>query len=77
MIESKKEFRAEIERRFSPEEAERIWKRSLARLAKIYQRYPDLPKAVSLHTDAFIFPAAAIYLSIKELSSEEAYDIVK
>ena len=76
-MESKKEFKAEIERRFPPDKAERIWKRSQVRLAKIYQRYPDLPKGVSFHTDAFIFPAAAIYLSIKEVSPDAAYDIVK
>lgn len=30
-----------------------------------------------MHTDSFIFPAAAIYLSMKEIDPDVAYDVMK
>lgn len=77
MMDSKKEFRTEIEKWFPEEKAEKIWRRCRSRLAKIYRKYPDLPRGVRTHTDAFIFPVAAIYLTVKEYSKEIAFDIVK
>lgn len=77
VIKSKKLFKTEIAKRFAPSEAEKIWADAENRLFELYASHTDLPKGVSAHTDSFIFPAAAIYLAMKEADSEIAYDIMK
>ncbi len=77
IMKSKKALKDEIENRFSVSESKRIWKNAHKRLYKIYAEHENLPKGVSAHTDSFIFPAAAIYLSIKEKDPDMAYDVMK
>jgi len=43
----------------------------------MYADHTDLPKCVAMHTDNYIFPAAAIYLAMKETAPEIAYDVMK
>lgn len=70
-------FKTEIAKRFAPSETEKIWADAENRLFELYASHTDLPKGVSAHTDSFIFPAAAIYLAMKEADSEIAYAIMK
>ena len=77
MMKGKKPFKDEIERRLSSSESEKIWKDAHKRLYRMYSEHKDLPTGVSAHTDSFIFPAAAIYLAMKETNSEMAYDVMK
>ncbi|MDD6487002.1 MAG: L-2-amino-thiazoline-4-carboxylic acid hydrolase [Spirochaetales bacterium] len=77
VMKSKKLFKTEIAKRFAPSETEKIWGDAENRLFELYASHTDLPKGVSAHTDSFIFPAAAIYLAMKEADSEIAYDIMK
>ncbi len=71
-------IRAELERRMPKEQADALWRGATERLASIMARYADLPKGLCLHTDARIFPSAAIYLTAKErLGREAAFDIVE
>ncbi len=77
MLKEKSFFKDEIEKRFSKEDSEKIWKQAHERLAAIYQAYPDLPKGVAAHTDPMIFPAAAIYLAVKEVSPDTAFDLME
>ena len=63
-LKSKQVFKTEISKRLSSAECEKVWNDSYERLYKMYADHLDLPKGVSMHTDSFIFPAAAIYLSI-------------
>ncbi len=70
-------FKAEIAKRFAPAATEKIWADAEKRLFEMYASHTDLPKGVSAHTDSFIFPAAAIYLAIKEADAVIAYDIMK
>ena len=77
VMKSKKLFKTEIAKRFAPSETEKIWVDAENRLFELYASHTDLPKGVSAHTDSFIFPAAAIYLAMKEADSEIAYDIMK
>ena len=77
VMKSKKLFKTEIAKRFAPSETEKIWTDAENRLFELYASHTDLPKGVSAHTDSFIFPAAAIYLAMKEADSEIAYDIMK
>ena len=77
IMKSKKVFREEISKRMSAANKEKVWKAAHKRLYKMYKEHRDLPKGVSMHTDSFIFPAAAIYLSMKEIDPDVAYDVMK
>ena len=77
VLKRKKLFKTEIAKRFAPSESEKIWADAENRLFELYASHTDLPKGISAHTDSFIFPAAAIYLAMKEADSEIAYDIMK
>lgn len=77
VLKSKESFKAEMAKRFSSSDIEKIWADVKKRLFDMYARHTDLPKGVSAHTDNFIFPAAAIYLSMKEIDKDVAYEIMK
>ena len=77
VMKGKKLFKTEIAKRFAPSETAKIWADAENRLFELYASHTDLSKGVSAHTDSFIFPAAAIYLAMKEADSEIAYDIMK
>lgn len=55
----------------------KVWRDATLRLARMYEEHQGLSKGVASHTDKFIFPAAVIYLSLKEYAPDEAYDILK
>ena len=77
ILKSKKVFKEEIDKRMPAADSEKVWKEAHKRLYKMYMEHRDLPKGVSMHTDSFIFPAAAIYLAMKEIDSDVAYDVMK
>lgn len=76
-MKAKLSFKSEIAKRFSSSDTEKIWGDVENRLFEMYSSHADLPKGVSMHTDSFIFPAAAIYLAMKEIDKDAAYDIMK
>ena len=76
-LNSKQVFKNEISKRLSPAECMKVWNDSHERLYKMYADHNDLKKGVRMHTDSFIFPAAAIYLAMKEVNADMAYDIMK
>ncbi|MBQ3708812.1 MAG: L-2-amino-thiazoline-4-carboxylic acid hydrolase [Clostridia bacterium] len=54
-----------------------LWKQSTARLEQIRNQYGEIPKGVRGHTDK-IFPAAAVYLTVKEeLGEKTAYSVLE
>ena len=70
--------RANIDRQLPKEQADALWRQATQKLASIMARYADLPKGMRPHTDARIFPSAAIYLTAKErLGQQAAYGIVE
>ncbi len=73
----KKAFKNEIVTRLSLPEFEMIWRDAHKRLYRMYADHQDLSKGVAMHTDGFIFPAAAIYLAMKEVDPDMAYDVMK
>ena len=76
IMESKAFIKAEIDKKFS--NSDELWENAEAKLSSIMEKYHDLPKGVHMHTDNFIFPSAAIYLTLKEVTSQEdAYEIVE
>lgn len=77
IMKDKETFLEELKERMDLPEAEKLWKNAHKRLYKFYAEHTDVPKGVRMHTDNFIFPAAAIYLAIKEKDADLAYDVMK
>ena len=75
----KKAFiKAEMDAVLGPEKSNIIWEQSKSKLAEIFKKYESLPEGVHAHTDNFIFPSGAVYLTIKEQAGEEiAYKIIE
>ena len=78
-IMKKKTFiKEEMDRQLTKKQSDYLWKKSTGRLADILDQYAFLPKGVHTHSDNFIFPAAAIYLTAKEhIPAEKAYGIIE
>ena len=78
-IMKKKTFiKAEMDRQLTKKQSDYLWKKSTGRLADILDEYASLPKGVHTHTDSFIFPVAAIYLTAKEhIPADKAYSIIE
>ena len=71
-------IRAEMDKYFPKAESDALWKRSSEKLSEILARYQSLPRGVHVHTDNYIFPAAAVYLTVKEAAGKEtAFSIVE
>ena len=78
-IMKKKTFiKEEMDRQLTKKQSDYLWKKSTGRLADILDEYASLPKGVHTHTDSFIFPVAAIYLTAKEhIPADKAYSIIE
>ena len=60
------------------EQSDRLWQKASDRLAEILDRYSSLPKGLRFHTHRYIFPAAAVYLTLKgAIGQERAYRIIE
>lgn len=78
IMKSKSFIKAEMDRQLTQKQSDFLWRKSTKRLDSILIRYQNLPKGVHTHTDRFIFPAAAIYLTAKEyVPAEKAYSIIE
>ena len=76
IMKSKQPVKDEMDRQFQG--SDDLWQRAESRLGEIMNRYPDLPKGVHMHTDNYIFPSAAIYLTLREVTSQEkAYAVIE
>ncbi len=76
-LKSKKVFKEELLAKVSSIECEKIWRDAHKRLYCMYFEHQNLPKGVAMHTDRFIFPAAAIYLAMKDVNPDMAYEVMK
>ncbi len=77
VLKSKESFKTEMANSFSSSDIEKIWTDAERHLFEMYAGHTDLPEGVRAHTDNFIFPAAAIYLAMKEVDKDAAYEIMK
>lgn len=77
IMKGKQSFKKEMDKELSREDSDKAWKDAHSRLAKMFAAYPNLSKGVRAHTDSFIFPAAAIYLAIKEVAPDKAFEIMR
>ena len=59
-------FKAEIDSRLPKEQSDALWQKATDRLAALLEQYASLSDGVRFHTENKIFPAAAIYLTLKE-----------
>lgn len=77
VMKGKRIFKNKMDEVLSREDSDKAWRDAYRRLEEIYVMYPNLPKGVRAHTDSFIFPAAAIYLAIKEVAPDKAFEIMR
>ena len=66
ILQKKGVFKAEMDRMMPREQSDALWQKGEERLDRILQRYSSLPKGLHMHTRDRIFPAAAIYLTLKD-----------
>ena len=78
IMKSKSFIKSEMDRQLPEEISNLIWQNATDQLASMLKQYSTLPAGVRGHTDHFIFPAAAIYLSAREILNEQtAYRIIE
>ena len=76
IMEKKGLMKAELDRRTG--KSDELWKKATEKLERILDEHGSRPKGVRIHTDSRIFPAAAVYLTVKEeLGEQEAYAVVE
>lgn len=75
LLQKKRVYREELDKVTS--RSDELWKQAAVRLDEIQNRYGELPKGVQGHADK-IFPAAAVYLTVKEaLGETTAYAVLE
>ena len=78
ILKGKAFVKAELDRQVPKAQSDALWEQARARLDEILSRYRDLPRGVRMHTDSFIFPAVAIYLTAREvLGQDVAYHVIE
>ena len=63
IMKSKQSFKAEMDHQMPKTTSDTMWEKAEGRLSEIMEQYKEIPKGVHIHTDNYIFPAAAIYLT--------------
>ena len=78
-IMKKKAFiKVEMDREIGAARSDALWRAATERLADIRRAHGELPKGVRAHTDNYIFPSAAIYLTAADaVGRQTAYRIVE
>ena len=77
ILKGKKFIRKEIEKQLGSEICLEVWLLAQEKLEAMQEKYKGLPEGVQMHTHSFIFPAAAIYLSLKEKAPDQAFKIMQ
>ena len=78
IMKKKGRFKAEIDRRLPKEQSDALWQKATDRLAALLEQYASLSDGVRFHTENKIFPAAAIYLTLKEsIGQDDAYRVME
>ena len=78
IMKKKGRFKAEIDRRLPKAQSDALWQKATDRLAALLEQYSSLSDGVRFHTENKIFPAAAIYLTLKEsIGQDDAYRVME
>lgn len=71
-------IKAEMDARLAKAESDALWSRAERRLDAILKEHAGIPQGEHIHTDNFIFPSAAVYLTLKDaLGAETAFSMVE
>jgi len=76
-LKGNKDWKEAISSAFPDVDIEKIWEDAAERLAGMYESYADIPRGERMHTDGFIFVAAAVYLAIKDYEGEAAWPFME
>lgn len=78
IMKNKKHIKAEMDARITKAESDALWSKAEQKLDEIMTEYAEIPKGEHIHTNNFIFPSSAIYLTLKDaLGQETAYRVVE
>lgn len=78
MLKKKQSIKVEMDRRFPQSLSDDLWNKAETRLEAILKKYDSLSGGVRTHTDHYIFPSAAIYLTLCGVTSREnAYAVIE
>ena len=78
IMKNEQHIKAEMDARMSKAESDTLWSKAERKLDEIMKDHAGIPKGEHAHTDNFIFPSAAIYLTLKEAVGEEtAYSVIE
>ena len=76
IMEKKSLMRAELDKQ--TRNGDELWKKATEKLETFLNGHSSLSKGERMHTDSRIFPAAAVYLTVKEeLGEKKAYAVVE
>ncbi len=71
-------YRTEMDRFLPEDESEALWRKATEKLDELLKAHASLPKGMHMHTDSRIFPAAAVYLTVKDAAGpEKAYSVIE
>ncbi len=78
IMKKKKFIKDEMDSQFSKPISDELWEKAIVRLEGILKHYESISGGVRSHTDNYIFPAAAIYLTLKEETNTDiAYAVIE
>ena len=78
ILKAKQAVKEEMDRQFPQSLSDDLWNKAEIRLDGILKKYSTLSGGVRTHTDHYIFPAAAIYLTLCGATSREnAYAVIE
>ena len=78
LLKAKQAVKEEMDRQFPQSLSDDLWKKAEIRLDSILKKYSLLSGGVRTHTDHYIFPSAAIYLTLcEEANQENAYAVIE
>lgn len=78
IMKKKAAIKEDAGRYLTPEQSSRMWSQATERLESIMKKYENIPAGVHQHTDGYIFPSAAIYLTAKEyMDADKAYSLIE
>lgn len=78
IMNKKARFKAEIDSLLPKAQSDALWQKATDRLAALLEQYSSLSDGVRFHTENKIFPAAAIYLTLKEsIGQDDAYRVIE
>ena len=78
LLKAKQAVKEEMDKKFPQSLSDDLWNRAEIRLDGILKKYSSLSGGVRTHTDHYIFPSAAIYLTLCEVTGREnAYAVIE